>query len=58
MVDVYKRLSPDAEIERARTEAILNISKWVKEHPRARQSETQAKVQEEIEIFKARINGL
>ncbi len=29
-VDVYKRISSDSEIDRARTETILNIAKYVR----------------------------
>ncbi len=50
--------SSEAALERARTEAILNVSKWVKEHPRARPSEVQAKVEEEVAQFKIKIQGL
>ena len=56
--DVYKHLSKEDEIEAARNEAILNIAKYTKEHPRARQSEIQHKVEEEINIFKMKIQKL
>merc|ERR1712227_525174 len=34
---IYKTLSKDDQYEAARNETILNIAKWVKEHPRASQ---------------------
>lgn len=56
--DLYKHLSKEDEIEAARTEAIVNIAKFAKENPRARQSELQQKVEEEINIFKLKIQKL
>ncbi|XP_059099502.1 uncharacterized protein LOC131893479 isoform X3 [Tigriopus californicus] len=56
--DIYQYLSKDDQIDKARAEAILNISKYVKDHPRARQTEIQHKVEEEITIFKLKIQSL
>lgn len=56
--NAYKSFSKNDEIDAARNEAILNIAKYVKEHPRARQSEIQQKVEEEINIFKLKIATL
>ncbi len=58
-VDLYRRVSaPDAGIEAARAEAILNVSKYVKAHPRARPSELQQVVEQEVEAFKNKIRNL
>ena len=56
--DVYKHLSKEDEIDAARNEAIVNIAQYAKEHPRARQSDLQHKVEEEINIFKLKIQKL
>ncbi|XP_040569063.1 uncharacterized protein [Lepeophtheirus salmonis] len=50
--------SNDDKIEAARLEAVLNISKYVKDHPRASQSDIQKKVVEEINTFKINIQSL
>ena len=55
---LHKLTHKDDEIELARAAAILNISKFVKEHPRAREAELQKKVQEEIAVFTAKIQHL
>merc|ERR1712115_201410 len=52
---IYKTLSKDDQYEAARNETILNIAKWVKEHPRASQRETQEEVNRQISLFKEKI---
>ena len=55
-VDVHKRLtSKDDQMEALRNETILNIAKYVKEHPRARPQEIQNKLESEIAAFKAKV---
>ena len=51
----WKLVSKEDKIEKAREECILNVSAYVKANPRARPNEIQKKVQDEIEIFKAKI---
>merc|ERR1711862_147049 len=51
----WKLVSQEDKIEQARNDCILNVSAYVKANPRARPNEIQKKVQEEIEIFKAKI---
>ena len=55
---VFKYVSKDDEIERIRNETIVNIAAYVKANPRARPQEIQKKVEEEIELFKVKINAL
>ncbi len=57
-MDVYKRLSPDDAIDQARSEAIVNIANYVKAHPRARPSELQHKVEEELGVFKLKLQKI
>merc|ERR1711971_218400 len=52
---VWKLVSKEDKIDKAREECILNVSAYVKNNPRARPNEIQKKVQDEIEIFKAKI---
>merc|ERR1711997_103059 len=52
---VWKVVSQEDKIDKAREECILNVSAYVKNNPRARPNEIQKKVQDEIEIFKAKI---
>ncbi len=51
-------VSKEDQIEKARNDCILNISAYIKNNPRARPPEIQKKVQEEIEVFKTKINAL
>ena len=53
--NLYKSISKEDKYEAARTETTLAIAKWVKEHPRATQAQTQEKVVKQIGIFKAKI---
>jgi len=55
---VYKTLSKDDQYEAARNETILCIAKWVKEHPRATQSQTQEEVNRQILLFKEKIEKI
>merc|ERR1711971_807619 len=52
---VWKVVSQEDKIEQARNDCILNVAAYVKANPRARPMEIQKKVQDEIEIFKAKI---
>ena len=51
-------VSKDEQIERLRNDTIVNIAAYVKANPRARPQDLQKKVEEEIELFKAKINAL
>merc|ERR1712133_169797 len=53
--NLYKAVSKEDKYEAARTETTLAIAKWVKEHPRATQTQTQEEVARQIELFKAKI---
>eukprot|EP00091_Calanus_sinicus_P024925 TRINITY_DN9232_c0_g1_i1.p1 TRINITY_DN9232_c0_g1~~TRINITY_DN9232_c0_g1_i1.p1 ORF type:complete len:104 (-),score=29.74 TRINITY_DN9232_c0_g1_i1:68-379(-) len=53
--NLYKSISKEDKYEAARTETTLAIAKWVKEHPRATQAQTQEEVVKQIGIFKAKI---
>eukprot|EP00088_Acartia_fossae_P047978 TRINITY_DN52184_c0_g1_i1.p1 TRINITY_DN52184_c0_g1~~TRINITY_DN52184_c0_g1_i1.p1 ORF type:complete len:103 (+),score=12.76 TRINITY_DN52184_c0_g1_i1:43-351(+) len=55
---VLKTLSKEDEIEAARAETTLAIAKWVKDHPYATQAQTQAEVQQQIDIFKQKIKNI
>ena len=55
MANLYKSISKEDKYEAARTETTLAIAKWVKEHPRATQTQTQEEVARQIEMFKAKI---
>lgn len=55
---MFKYVSKDEQIERLRNETIVNIAAYVKANPRARPQDLQKKVEEEIELFKAKINAL
>ena len=52
---MWKVVSQEDKIEQARNDCILNVAANVKANPRARPMEIQKKVQDEIEIFKAKI---
>ena len=52
---MWKAVSQEDKIEQARNDCILNVAAYVKANPRARPMEIQKKVQDEIEIFKAKI---
>ena len=52
---MWKVVSQEDKIEQARNDCILNVAAYVKANPRARPMEIQKKVQDEIEIFKAKI---
>ncbi len=45
-------------MEKARQETLLSIAKFVKEHPRAKPNEIQQKVEEEIALFRIKIQKL
>lgn len=52
---LFKSLSKEDKYEAARTETTLAIAKWIKEHPRATQGQTQEEVARQIELFKQKI---
>ena len=52
---MWKVVSQEDKIEQARNDCILNVAAYVKANPRARPMEIQKKVQDEIEIFKVKI---
>lgn len=52
---VWNFVSKEDKIEQARNDCILNISAYIKNNPRARPQELQQKVQQEIELFKTKI---
>merc|ERR1712050_774425 len=53
--NVFKTISKEDKYEAARAETTLAIAKWVKDHPRATQAQTQEEVVRQIELFKAKI---
>jgi hypothetical protein len=53
--NLYKSVSKEDKYEAARTETTLAIAKWVKEHPRATQAQTQEELARQIGGFKAKI---
>ena len=55
---MFKYVSKEDQIERIRNETIVNIAAFIKSNPRARPQDIQKKVQEEIELFKVKINAL
>jgi len=55
---VYKHFSKADAIDAARSETILRIAAYVKDHPRARPGEIQSKVEEEIGIFKLKLKTM
>ena len=52
---VWNYVRKDDQIEKARNECIVNVAAFIKANPRARPPEIQRKVQEEIELFKTKI---
>lgn len=56
--NVLKTLTKDEEIEAARNETTLAIAKWVKEHPYATQAQTAAELQNQIQLFKLKIQNI
>merc|ERR1712126_140583 len=52
---LYKTLSSEDKYEAARTETTLAIAKWIKEHPRATQTQTRDEVARQIQLFKEKI---
>eukprot|EP00092_Neocalanus_flemingeri_P013500 GFUD01014559.1.p1 GENE.GFUD01014559.1~~GFUD01014559.1.p1 ORF type:complete len:104 (+),score=45.89 GFUD01014559.1:82-393(+) len=55
--NLYKSISKEDKYEAARTETTIAIAKWVKEHPRATQTQTQEEVVRQIEMFKVKIQA-
>ena len=55
---VYKHFSKEEAIEAARQETIQRVALYVKDHPRARPTEIQSKVEEEINIFKLKLKTM
>lgn len=55
---VYKHFSKTDEIDAARSETILRIAAYVKDHPRAKPGEIQSKVEEEIALFKLKLKTM
>ena len=53
--NLFKSISKEDKYEAARTETTINIAKWIKEHPRATQTQTQEEVARQIEMFKVKI---
>ena len=51
-------MSKENETEKLRNEVIVNIAAYVKANPRARPDQIQKKVEEEIELFKVKLNAL
>ncbi|XP_064623526.1 uncharacterized protein LOC135485444 [Lineus longissimus] len=56
--EIYNRLTGEALIEQYRKECILGITKYIKDHPRASEKETQAEVTKQIQLFAARVSAL
>ena len=54
----YKKFSKEDEIEAARTETILRIAQYVKTHPHARPHELRAKVDDEINLFRVKLQSI
>jgi len=54
---MYKTLSKEDKYEAARTETTLAIAKWIKEHPRATQTQQQEEVARQIQLFKQKIES-
>lgn len=52
---MYKSLSKEDKYEAARTETTLAIAKWIKEHPRATQTQQKEEVERQIALFKQKI---
>merc|ERR1712098_435832 len=55
---LYKSLTKEDQYEAARTETTLAIAKWIKEHPRATESQKQEEVAKQIELFKIKIESI
>merc|ERR1712083_451882 len=53
--NVFKTINKEDKYEAARAETTLAIAKWVKDHPRVTQTQTQEEVVRQIELFKAKI---
>lgn len=54
----YKKFSREDEIEAARTETILRIAQYVKTHPHARPHELRAKLDDEINLFRVKLQSI
>merc|ERR1711892_729571 len=55
---MIKTLTKEDQYEAARNQTTLAIAKWIKEHPRATQSQTQEEVAKQIELFKVKIESI
>jgi hypothetical protein len=55
---LYKQLSKEDEIEAARAETILRIAAYVKSHPHARPNELRAMLEDEINLFKVKLQNI
>lgn len=54
----HHHLSGEDAVEALRQETIMNIATYIKDHPRARPNEIQMKVEDEINLFKEKLQAV
>lgn len=56
--EVWQRLSGNQELEALRTETILRIAKFVKEHPKASKEELANEIEKQIKDFADKVERM
>ena len=56
--ELYQRLSGERELEALRNQTILNISKWINDHPKASKEEMSKEIGKQITQFAAAVDRM
>uniref|UniRef100_A0A0L8GQ15 Uncharacterized protein n=1 Tax=Octopus bimaculoides TaxID=37653 RepID=A0A0L8GQ15_OCTBM len=56
--NIWKRVSDEPKIEALRNQTIMSIAAYVKDHPRARESELISEIEKRIEEFKTAVENM
>lgn len=56
--ELYQRLSGERELEALRNQTILNISKWINDHPKASKEEMSKEIGKQITQFAAAVDSM
>ncbi|KAL8622832.1 hypothetical protein ACOMHN_026953 [Nucella lapillus] len=56
--ELYQRLSGERNMEALRNQTILNIAKWIKEHPKASKEEAAKEVGKQITQFAEQVEKM
>lgn len=56
--EVYERLSGEREMEALRSQTILTIAKWIKDHPKASNKEVADEIEQQIALFARKVENM